>query len=322
MMKKLILLVVLAVCWVSVAMAGTVSGTVTKGSTGNAAYPATVYLIKKSYSSQLAAYTLTLLDSTVTNSNGEYHFYNVTVPAGDLLVKAALDASNPDYSHYLPTYKENSLTWNNAHAVSFTLGANNIHLIHGINPGGPAFIGGSVKQGANKSTGVGDPLPARLIILTTVNGDAVAFTYSDASGNFSFPNLAYGSYKLFGDVWGKQNPELLVNVDAVTPTVNDIIFQENSQNFAGSATGINDPAINTSIKAYPNPVKDRLVVSIPDASDMITSASLTDLKGQVVYTRAFNATTVSIPMEDLPGGLYLLNVSSVKGITHLPIMKQ
>src|SRR5437764_808468 len=81
---------------------------------------------------------------TDSSSNGEYHFYCVTASAGDLLVKAALLSSNSSYWSYLPTYKENSLTWNTAHAASFTLGANNIHMVAGTNPGGPGFIGGSV----------------------------------------------------------------------------------------------------------------------------------------------------------------------------------
>ena len=74
----------------------------------------------------------------------------------------------------------------------------NISLIAGTNPGGPGFIGDSVLLGANKSAAVGDALDGRMLLLATSSGQAVAYTSSNASGQFSFPNLAYGTYDFRG----------------------------------------------------------------------------------------------------------------------------
>ncbi len=295
-----------------------VSGTVTKVTpTGNPAYPAIVYLIHKTLVS--GSYVLTLLDSTNTASNGEYHFYGVTYPAGDLLVKCALTPANLDYWNYLPTYKENSLTWSGAHAVSFTLGANDIHMQAGTNPGGTGFIGGSVLLGANKSAGVGDPLEARILLLTTINDDAVAYTFSNASGQFSFPNLAYGTYKLFGDALGKANPISIITLDAAHSTITNVKFMENSGGF--SALSVSNPAVFSTVLLYPNPVQDRLTISGLDKVKGTKTVSISGITGAVLASQKTDGATLKIPTAALPSGIYLLQIASEEGSAAYRFMK-
>ncbi len=289
----------------------TVSGRVTLGSTSSAAYPAVVYLIKKSYSSAAGAYVLSLLDSTYTAANGEYHFYCVTASAGDLLIKAALTAANSSYASYLPTYKENSLTWSGAHSASFTLGANNIHMVAGTNGGGPGFIGGSVLMGANKPSGAGDPLSQRIILLTTANDDGVAYSYSDANGKFSFSNLAYGTYKLFGDAWGRSNPVTLVTIDQANPSVNNIVFQESTASFG--ALGLGNPAAFAAVALYPNPVQNELTVSGLDQINGMKTISLYNVTSSRILSKSTEAGNVLIPMMQLPSGVYLLRIQTAAG---------
>jgi hypothetical protein len=288
-----------------------VSGKVMLGSTTTAAYPAIVYLIKKSYNTTLGAYVLTKLDSTYTSANGEYHFYCITVGAGDLLIKAALTSANSNYSSYLPTYKENSLTWNTARAASFTPGANNIHMVAGTNPGGPGFIGGSVLMGANKSTNVGDPLSQRLLLLTTINDDGVAWTYSNASGQFSFNNLPYGTYKLFGDAWGKDNPVTIVTIDANHPTFNNIVFEENSGSFA--ALGVNNPIAFSSVKCFPNPMQNELNISGLGGTHGNATIQLFNMNGALIQTVHSTKEKITIPTAQLPGGFYILKIETAEG---------
>jgi len=290
----------------------TVSGRVTYNSpTGYPAYPANVFLIKKSYNSSTASYNLSLVDSTITNSNGEYHFYGVSLAAGDLLVKAALTTGNSQYWNYLPTYKENSISWSTAHAVSFTLGANDIHMVAGTNPGGPGFIGGSVLLGANKSSGVGDPLESRIVLLTTDQDIAVAYTFSDASGHFSFSNLAYGSYKLFGDALGKNNPVLLVTIDGSHPSIGSIIFQENSQNF--TALKVSNPVLFNLVAVYPNPVSDVLSVTGLNSITGVKTILVQDMSGRIVWSSTSNEDHASIPMKAMASGIYQLMIRTDAG---------
>ncbi len=320
-MKKNALLLFACLLFTMGAMASSVSGVVDKITSGLPAYPAKVLLIHKTYSSVLGAYELHAVDSTTTDTGGFYQFLNVNLPAGDLLVKAALTPANPDYLHYLPTYKEDSLTWHGAHPASFTANANNIHLLHGNNPGGPAFIGGSVLQGANKPTGVGDPLSNKIIFLTTAAGDAVAYTYSDASGQFSFSNLAYGSYKLFGDVWGKDNTELLVTVNAAGATINNVTFEENSTSFSGhiGATGIGTTLINSTVQLYPNPATN--AVTISGLGSDLKTISLISVNGSVLSVQTTTATQATIPVSQLATGMYLLQVSGSQGNSYYKFTK-
>ncbi len=307
------------VCGTTSCSGDTVSGKVTLGSTTTAAYPAIVYLIKKSYNTSAGAYVLTKLDSTNTASNGEYHFYCVTTPPGDLLIKAALTSANSSYWSYLPTYKENSLTWNGAHTASFTLGANNIHMVAGTNPGGPGFIGGSVLMGANKSANVGDPLSQRIIMLTTMADDGVGYTFSDANGKFSFSNLTYGTYKLFGDAWGKNNPVIVVTIDQNTPTVNNVVFQENSTDF--SALAVSNPAAFATVRLYPNPVQSDLTVSGLDKISGTKTVNLYNLTGSKILTQSFEEGKTTIPMAQLASGAYLLQINTTAGVASYQIVK-
>ena len=324
-MKKSLLLLCFIFCCTIGSFASTVSGTVTLGTTGTAAYPAVTYLIKKSFNSTLGCYVLTMLDSANTNASGEYHFNDVTASAGDLLVKAALTSANSSYSGYIPTYKENSMIWSSAHAASFTLGANNIHMVAGTNPGGPGFIGGSVLVGANKTTAVGDPLSTRELILTTDADVAVGYTCSDAAGHFSFPSLAYGTYKLFGDVMGKNSTPLVITISPSAPSVENISFEENDLNFTGQigVTTVGKNLMMASVKAYPNPVNNEL--SITGLSEIAGDKTLilSSVNGVTVVkqTIAGNNETADINCSGLPAGVYVLNVCAGNEMVSFKIVK-
>lgn len=291
----------------------TISGTVKLATaSGNPAYPATVYLIHKTMDTVTNAYQLTLLDTTATNTNGEYQFTGIIYGAGDLLVKSALTINNPDYSNYLPTYKENALMWNVALPVSFTAGANNIHMVAGTNPGGPGFIGGSVLQGANKTTGVGDPLGNRLILLTTLNDAGVGYTYSDANGLFAFSNLAYGTYKLFGDAWGKNNAVDTITLSATMPSV-QVVFSENST--VNMPTGIgNTPAI-VNVLVYPNPFSNSLTLSGLKHLKDKTVINIYNSLGALCIHQDIEASSndLQLPTKQLSSGSYFLQLKNNQG---------
>jgi hypothetical protein len=298
------------VCGTTATTGNTVSGTVTYVTpSGSPAYPAMVYLIHKSYNNN--TYTLTLIDSTNTASNGEYHFYGVTYPAGDLLAKCALLPANTNYWNYLPTYKENSLTWNNAHAVSFTLGANDIHMVAGTNTGGPGFIGGTVQSGANM-------VPGSILLLTTMADLGVGYTFSDLTGQFSFPNLPYGTYKLFGDALGKNNPVTIITLDATHPTANDIAFKINADDFT---TGIIDLSQFSSVSLYPNPVSNELNIIGLDKVTGTKYISLTTITGIQIASESVEGDSAKLNLKGMTSGVYLIRISTASGSATYRIVK-
>lgn len=279
---------------------------------------AKLYLIRKTYDSISAAHILTAIDSMVTGTGGYYTKTFSSVPAGTLLLKAALLPSNPSYSSYLPTYYNGSASWSSATALgtsNFSSVMTNINMIGGTNPGGPGFIGGSVLMGANKTAGVGDPLPSRIIILTNSANQPVAYTYSDASGHFEFRNIAIGSYKLYGDAWGKNNPTLNVTLSNSQQSVNNVVFEENSTEFAGRIGGVGTgiPAQLATLKVYPNPATAYVQIDGLSTVNGDKTITLRGVTGAVISSQTVNTASLRIATGELPAGMYILHVATEAG---------
>jgi hypothetical protein len=293
-----------------------------------------VYIIRTHYDSVVTnSWILTLVDSVPTDIVGNYSA-TLTTP-GQYLVKAAMTPYSAGYSTNLPTYYtgapsfSGSLNWSGATPVNLTGVSNNVNiqLIGGTNPGGPGFVGGSVLLGANKTTAVGDPLSNRELLLTDMNNNAVAYTYSDANGKFMLSDLPYGSYKLFGDRMGLQNPALMVTLDANNKGFTNIVFSENSTSFTGSylpAASVKELSANLQqVKAYPNPVANTLNVSGLDRIEGAKTLQITNLNGQVMYSEVVNGKgIVTINTGSLASGLYLLQIQTSEGTSYLKVTRQ
>lgn len=303
-------------------------GNITLGGAANNGI-ATVYLIQAAYDSMAQDWTLNAIDSIQTNSNGAYSkTYNSYPSTSGLLLKVALNTGHPQYANYLPTYYTSALNWYNATNVTvanFTNNTNtNINMIAGTNPGGPGFIGGYVLQGANKGTGVGDPLNHRLLLLTTAAGTPVAYTYTNAQGQFSFPSLAYGTYKIFGDAWGKNNPALTVTLSASQPGISNITFEENSTKFEGHIGGLSVGQLSTlpGVRLYPNPATDYVQLEGIETIQGSKSIVLTGISGAVILKQEVAAgQSVRIPTAQLAAGVYLLQVQTASGNAQFKVVK-
>jgi hypothetical protein len=307
----------------------TIGGAVSKQGGGVAA-SAKVYLIAQYYDTvgSVIDTLLVALDSTTTNSAGQYSFSNPGYWIMPQRIKAALQPSDPSYWNYLPTYHDSSLRWSGAAifgSSAWTSGANNlsVSLRSGTNPGGPGFIGGSVMVGANKSTAVGDPLAKRILLLTTVNDVAVGYTYSNASGAFSFSNLAYGTYKLFGDAGGKANPPLLITLSAGAASVSNVVFEENNKKFEGHIGNVGVHTQNLdAVHLYPNPAGAFITLNGLNSIQGSKTIVVKNVAGAVVYsteTEANDAFTIST--EKLPAGVYLLQLNCTSGVRNMRFVK-
>ena len=141
-----------------------------------------------------------------------------------------------------------------------------------------------------------------------ISGQTVYLADSNWTG-FSFSNLPYGTYKLFGDAWGKTNPVLTVTLSAAMPSINNVKFEENSTTFKGTLNSLSVP-IHTSntIGLYPNPARDVLqLVGVPGA----VSVSLHNVFGVLIRQVAVNnGSALSIPVADLHAGMYYAEIQS------------
>ncbi len=243
-----------------------------------------------------------------------------------LRVKAALSPSDPLYAAYLPTYVSGSsseLQWSNTTPTGY-YSRQDVDMIPGTNPGGPSFVGGSVLLGANKNAGVGDPLSKRLLLLTKSTGEPVAYTYSDASGKFSFPAMPLGSYYIFGDALGKSNPALAITLTGSNKSINNIIFEENSKVFKGrlSNLSVGGKSAVDGISIFPNPARDFISVqglaAIPGSKTIV----LLDVTGaEVARQSIINKGETSMQLESLAAGIYLLHVQTVEGEAIFRVVK-
>lgn len=305
-----------------------ISGIVTLGTGSTPAVGAKVKLIRKHPdsiqvgTSWFFTWTLTAVDSAVTTSTGGYSF---TVSSGNpdsLLVKAFLPVGHSNYSSYLPTYYTSSLLWSGATATpgSFTTSVTaNIALIGGTNPGGPGFIAGAVLLGANKTTGVGDPVPNRLIILTDGGNNPVAYTYSDNAGKFSFPSLAYGAYKIFGDVMGKSSTPLNLTLNTTAPSNTAIVFEDKALTFNAKSTTSVAGVLGAQNGIYPNPAKNTIAITGLTEAAAVT---IYDMTGRTLISQTVSPDNNTVNIATLSTGNYVVKLATATEATTMKLTKE
>lgn len=293
----------------------TISGIVVAQNTLLSSTSARVWLIKLGVIN--GVWTLTAMDSTLTDSAGRYTFNNVL--SGDYFVKAALMPGTPYYADFIPTYYGQSLYWVQATNIVVP-GANqnrHIYMIRGNNPGGSGFIGGSVAQGANKTQNLGDPMPNILVILLDGNNNAVDYTYTDANGNFGFYSLdPTKQYRVTTDVENRadeNNPMVYPNVanQTVIITVDTRVVS-----FTVQTTTALSENITTRFSAFPNPVSDKLTLKFSEQTNEEIQLTWLNVMGQVVKNETITTTNnapVQVNLTDMPQGVYLLKLTTKTG---------
>jgi hypothetical protein len=76
------------------------------------------------------------------------------------------------------------------------------------------------------------------------------------------------------------------------------------------------------VKLYPNPVTDKVTISLPALSTGKATISIVDSKGMVVSTRQQTSLLQSFDISNLPAGLYLVKVTNGNTITTEKFIKQ
>lgn len=293
-----------------------IAGEVNAGTPNQRADAGLVYLI--SYDSQTN--TLTAIDTAIVDSAGYFSFCQV--PGGQYLVKAALTPNSVYYSNYLPTYYGNSLFWNYAQYVtaSTVYPFITINLIAGNNPGGPGFVGGDVTQGANKTNGPGDPLESVQVMLLDMNDNPITYVYTDAQGQFSFPDIAYGTYKVYPEVTGINTIPAIVTIDGNTQSITDIhLYQGTTEISTGIASAITEELKASDI--YPNPTANEAFITFELTKPADVNIRIYTTTGQLVSDQMTQLgegiQKVEIKTDDLNGGIYFVQFTEIEGLFNL-----
>lgn len=254
--------------------------------------------------------TLTSIDSTLA-LGGSYCFNSA--PSGQYFLKAFLLSSHPSYSNFLPTYYGDVASWylsNTVFSPNPSL-AYDIHLIPGVNPGGPGFVGGLVVQGANKTSAPGDPLQnVQVNIRNTTTNVMTSFDISDASGAYEFPSLAYGTYEVCVDIIGHTSQCHNIVLSSSTSAM-DYDFKVNSSSVEAvrNVSNIEEPVLS-GYKLYPNPTINLLHVEFEELETSNIEMQIIGIDGKVVSSNSYeiNNNRMIINTQTLVEGLYNLQL--------------
>lgn len=283
---------------------------------------ATVYLISKCGSNALS-----YIDSVNTDTNGyfEVDSYPILGAGCDLIMQAKLKSTSQHLKEYFPAYHDSnnsySLRWSNARNLPFpaTQSGVIITMPKGINPhGGPSKIAGHSRNSS------GNALPDKIIFITDNVDIPVDYLYSTYIGDFAFINIPFGRYKLFGDVWGKDNPELVVKVDADAVYIDNIVFTESSTEYRGriAVSVVNATGVLSRLSVYPNPADD--IIHIGGAEKILGEKQvfIRDITGKVVAQKSFeDHKEIIMPVSNLNVGLYLIQLSTSSGVATFKMTK-
>ncbi len=258
---------------------------------------------------------LTAVDTTYSVHTGYFGFNNL--PDGTYYIKAAPLPSDPDYATKIPTYYSvfpYETHWQDADSLAVTSTTHvrkDFDFIKGTNPGGPGFIGGLISQGANK--GPGDPIEGVSILLFDAQDKPVTHTTTDANGEYSFSNIAYGTYKVHVEVIGKASTDQLVTISAGVPSVTEIDFEVNSKT-VDLSTGIDEVTFGTVLQLYPHPTADDLFVELELKAHTSLMISVIDQLGRELkaetHVLGSGEQQVSLSLEELPVGIYLVRLEA------------
>ncbi len=269
----------------------------------NFADAATVYLIT------LDSLLLTAVDSQAT-VQGSYGFMNV--PAGNYRVKAALTPSSSVYASYLPTYHASELFWSTADVVNLTTDnfGVDINMVAGNNPGGPGFVGGLVTQGANKTSGVGDPIGGAQVMLLDMSDNPIQYVYSDVNGEFEFSNVDYGTYQVYVERLGIPTDPSIVTISANNPSISTVDVRINDSEVYSSVPLFD--LFSTAPNLYPNPAQGAVVLSFALNNAEEIAVEITNGLGQIIQIQTEETGVglhqIHISTHRFASGLYFVNL--------------
>jgi hypothetical protein len=251
----------------------------------------------------------------INDSAGLYSFTNVA--PGNYYLAAELLESSALYGQYAPTYYIASLYWTGATLIQQggTSDQYDIHLIPtpGYAPGN-GNINGNVQQ--NLKSTASTPVPDMEVLLLDQGNQPLAFTKTDANGEFGFTNIAFGTYVVFPQKLAVNTSPATVTLNANNPNANLFFVLDNGNVFLG----INDhfPSfIDHITEICPNPVSGTASIKISVTCDSHVMISVSNVAGQVLREWPValmpGMNQVNIDASSLQAGHYFLSILSSDG---------
>ncbi|MEI6900693.1 MAG: carboxypeptidase regulatory-like domain-containing protein [Bacteroidota bacterium] len=260
--------------------------------------------------------SLFVVDSRIINDSGAmFSFYGV--PTGNYMLMAELLESSNYYGDYLPTFYVASIYWTGATIIQQGDSTNqyDIHLVavQGYAPG-TGNITGNIQQGTISPAGI--PIPNMEVLLLDQNNQPLAYTKTDVNGNFSFSNIAFGTYIVYPQKLDVNTTPSTVTLTSGNPNANLIFFMSNGTIYMGIGHH-HTPVVGMDVNIYPNPVMEKGTILLTSSADTELGLTIYEMTGKTVSSSMIRVNKgenqIDLPSAGLATGVYYLKVISSDG---------
>jgi hypothetical protein len=270
---------------------------------------------------QQANMGLVAVDTNLFTEYGYYWFNDMMeLP---YVIKIGLTEGSEHFEEVIPTYFPEMMIWQQADAVMLDDHHFESHTslikVSGAENGIGSIMGRIVDDLRRDlgSKGYYHKIP---VILTDMSSQPLAWTRSNSSGQFSFSNLAYGTYKVYADITGMYSLPEEVTLDETYPNADSIYIQMSP----APLIGIEEPLASAFdlLSLYPNPAGHiiNLLLSAEETTGievMVYNQLGQQMmrEGRLLYK---GGNKLEINISSLPESIYFLRLQASKGT---PLMK-
>ncbi|MBN1339125.1 MAG: PKD domain-containing protein [Bacteroidales bacterium] len=249
----------------------------------------------------------------------EYGYYDFfQLEEGAYILKAELSPNSPNYNLYIPTYYVSVPNWVNANIINLQSNIWNadVHMIpiSGAQPG-TGLIAGSIYKSAYKSGDLG-PVYNVEILLMDETDNLFTCTYTGNDGYFEFPQIAYGTYKVYAEITGKYCIPAIITISEDHPEVTGISFFIDGDQISLSIKDHVAEGISMG-DLYPNPAEESVYINFNLNRPGEFNVAVFDQNGRQVYTSHHSPDKgnyrLEVPVDEFVSGLYTLKVSASDG---------
>lgn len=277
------------------------------------------YVYNLAYGEEL---DLQAMDTIDTHGNFSFD----SLPIGEYLLYTLPDEH--DYTTAVGTYFGNKYFWINADTVvidstSKNDGANDNHVEINIvqkpeNTTGTGTITGTInwKSFNNDSTN-GEALVGAKVMLELNHDSILMVKYTTNTGNYSFDNIPYGTYRILVDIPGLPMDTVRINeISAINDMyVSQYYFVDSSHIYLQNwvITNIDTQENIAQVSVYPNPVNSNLYIKTDNNNDV--NIEIYNISGQLMLSEFYaNSKNININIDALDNGIYNLIIKTKNNV--------
>ncbi|HSY60771.1 MAG TPA: T9SS type A sorting domain-containing protein, partial [Cytophaga sp.] len=265
---------------------------------------------------------------------GAYSVDNV--PAGNYIIFASPTRVSNFANTFLPTYVGGVQNWDQAQVISVTANKFQDFTLTAYTSADPTWdTGNDVISGVVYLDGSGQvllrttttnaqvPAANATVYLTNANGEKIAYTQTDANGRYVFTNIIAGKFRAVPELGGTaisgSQGYVQIVTDGNSSTVEDGSI--NIQERTSSTTGV-IYAKTLSLNTYPNPATTTISFNLANSTStgtvkLLNQAGVVQLQQEV----DLSTTTVTLNIEKIPAGIYILQVTSADEVYTSKVIK-